>query len=150
MKKILGSIIIFLASAGIGALAYYLMPKYTMWLNFGINGSLTFLLVILAISGLIFGSVFIAFIPPLVAGKFDLLGNKVIAAIASVLLGVPVIIRQVLNWRMYVPAYQYETTHVEGGTIWTTLLCFIFPGLVFIGITFASIGFLNNDNKLTD
>ncbi|MGI6091094.1 MAG: hypothetical protein ACOYEL_06895 [Saccharofermentanales bacterium] len=133
VKKVTCVFLTIFVSGIIGMLMWYLWPLFTMWfiqteLNIVFVMSLCCLIIIL--------SFLITSIPLAIAKYFKLLNSKGCAIVCSLLMGLPVTIKQILNWNLYtLPSFQ-KSFRVEGGSAWTAVLCIIFPGIMSIVATY--------------
>ena len=146
MLKILGGLLAALVSSAIGVAAYFLMPIFTMWFQFEMDfGAFNIVVVACVFFGLALVRVLIPYIPVAIAHAFDVQKNKFLAALCALLMGAAVTVRQIMNWSIYAP--DIAGPHIEGGYGWGAVLCIIFPGLVFILVTFLLMAFSEEELK---
>ncbi|MDR1358995.1 MAG: hypothetical protein LBJ48_06570 [Coriobacteriales bacterium] len=132
-SKVLGSLLAISVSGAIGMTVYSLYPAFTLWFIFECE----FMLSMLLMFGIMFVSVAIPFIPAAISTSFGIPKNYVLALACALLMGLPVTGVQISNWSLY-------ASPIEGGTGWEAFFCIVFPGMVFIVVTFLNMAGIGN------
>jgi hypothetical protein len=139
MKKpnnLLGWVLSILASGAAGMAAYILWPMFTMWF---IHTDLAGLISVCILFMVILFSAMIPSIPVEISNHFGTRKNYVLAGICSLFMGLPVTVRQIMDWNLNAQPQTQNGWRVEGGGGMTAFIFIVFPGIVFIVATFVQM-----------
>lgn len=135
-KKSIGGFLAVLVCGMIGMLTAYLWPMFTMWFihtDMLWPLSMGLFVVIMLLSAVIPSA------PVAISDYFKIRKSNIFAVVCSLFMGLPVTIRQIMNWSIYTqPSFQ-NGWRVEGGSGWIVAFCIAFPGIMLIVATFAQM-----------
>ncbi len=133
---VLGCILSILVSGMIGMATLYLWPLFTMWF---IYTDLFVLISVCILCMIILLSALIPSAPVAIINYFKIRKSYILAVVCSLFMGLPITIKQIMNWSLYTQPQSQNGWRVEGGSGWSAFICIVFPGIMFIVATFAQM-----------